>query len=439
MTKKIVEKPGAGKARSINRRSFLQVALAGGAAGASAYLGLGRDMPAFADTSGPIVIGHHCELTGGFASWGYWHNKCALGAAKVINEGGGIAGRKLELVTEDTESNPAAGARKLRSLIQRNGASFITGSVHSGIMLASIPIATELKTIYFSTGEATEAIGEKGTRYSFRTGTDTYSLAAAGAPWAMKNLGKRWTIISPDYAWGHSHFKEHKAVIERMGGTVAEPIFVPLDTKDLVPYLAKIPQDTEVLFSVFFGALSVAFYTQAKSMGLEKTMKMYSVSGTIEAIAPADLNGAAEGVYIVENFPRMVKYKDDEFHRKFCQLIGTDDVHAREVDSNRVNAKSHSWQSWENIFLLKKAIETAGWKSKKDDQAVIEALEGMQMENSLAFPQGAKVMRKEDHSGMIDCYISRIENNEFHVKHKVAKEEIMASVKPRFDLSGMPA
>ena len=75
----------------------------------------------------------------------------------------------------------------------------------------------------------------------------------------------------------------------------------------LVPYLTKIPQDTEVLFSVFFGALSIAFYTQAKSMGLEKTMKMYSVSGTIEAIAPADLKGAAEGVYIVENFPRMAK------------------------------------------------------------------------------------------------------------------------------------
>jgi branched-chain amino acid transport system substrate-binding protein len=420
--------------RRITRRSFLQTALAGGAA----YITIARDMQAFAQASGPIVIGHHCELTGGFASWGYWHNKCALAAAKLINDGGGIAGRKLELVTEDTESNPPIGVRKLRALIQRSGASFITGSVHSGIMLASIPVATELKTIYFSTGEATEAIGEKGTRYSFRTGTDTYSLAAAGAPWAVKNLGKRWTIISPDYAWGHSHYKEHKTVIESVGGTVANPIFVPLDTKDLVPYLTKIPQDTEVLFSVFFGALSVAFYAQAKSMGLEKTMKMYSVAGTIEAIAPADLNGAAEGVYIVENFPRMVKYKDDDYHKHFNQLIGTDDVNARESGSDRVNAKSHSWQAWENLFLLKKAIEAVGWKTKKDDQAVIEAMEGMQLENSIAFPQGSKVLRKADHSGMIDCYISRIENNEFRVQHKVPKEELSAALKPRIDLSSMP-
>lgn len=415
----------------ITRRSFLNTALAGGAA----YVTLARDMSAFAQASGPIVIGHHCELTGGFASWGYWHNKCALAATKVINDGGGIAGRKLELVTEDTESNPATGARKLRSLIQRNGASFVTGSVHSGIMLASIPVATELKTVYFSTGEATEATGEKGTRYSFRTGTDTYSLAAAGAPWAYENLGKRWTIISPDYAWGHSHYKEHKALLEKLGGSVHDPIFVPLDAKDMVPYLTKIPEDTEVLFSVFFGALSVAFYTQAKNMGLEKSMKMYSVSGTIEAIAPADLNGAAEGVYIVENFPRMVKYKDDEAHRQFIKLIEIDDVHAREIGSKRVNAKSHSWQSYENLFALKEAIEKSGWKTKKDDQAAIEALEGLQMENSLAHPQGDKLLRKEDHSGMIDCYISLIENNEFHVKKKVTKEELMKHCPPRFDLS----
>jgi branched-chain amino acid transport system substrate-binding protein len=428
MTNRLKAKPSV---NTINRRSFLQAALAGG----TAYVALARDMSAFAQAGGPIVIGHHCELTGGFSSWGYWHNKCAVAAAKLINEGGGIAGRKLELVTEDTESNPATGTRKLRSLIQRNGASFVTGSVHSGIMLASIPVATELKTIYFSTGEATEATGEKGTRYSFRTGTDTYGLAAAGAPWAFQNLGKRWTIISPDYAWGHSHYKEHKAIIERLGGHVNDPIYVPLDAKDMVPYLAKIPQDTEVLFSVFFGALSIAFYTQAKTMGLEKTMRMYSVSGTIEAIAPADLKGAAEGVYIVENFPRMAKFKDDEFHRQFLKLIGTDDVHAREIGSQRVNAKSHSWQSWENLFALKQAIEKAGWKTKKDDQGVIEALEGLAMANSLAFPQGEKVLRKEDHSGMIDCYISRIENDELQVKKRVTRDELVKHLPPRYDLS----
>ena len=57
------------------------------------------------------------------------------------------------------------------------------------------------------------------------------------------------------------------------------------------------------------------------------------------------------------------------------------------------------------------------------------------MENSLGFAQGAKTLRKEDHSGMIDCYISRIENDEFHVKVKVPKEELQAQLPPRVDFS----
>lgn len=421
----------------LSRRSFLSHALAGGVAAGTAYLGLTRDL--YAQASGPIILGNHCELTGGFASWGYWHDKAAKAAVKLVNEQGGIAGRKVELVTEDTESNPATGVRKLRSLIERGGANFIVGSVHSGVMLASIPVATELKTVYFSAGEATEATGSKGTRYSFRTGTDTYGLAAAGAPWAFENLGKTWTIISPDYAWGHSHYQEHKAVIEKLGGKVNPPIFVPLDAKDMVPYLAKIPQDTEVLFSVFFGAQSIAFYTQAKTMGLEKTMRMYSICGTMEAIAPADLQGAAEGVYLVENFPRMLKYKDDEFHKQHNVIMEIDDVDAREKTSSRVMAKSHAWQSWENVFALKEAIEKSGWKSKKDDLLVIEALEGLQLANSLGHPQGAKLLRKEDHSGIIDCYISQVIDNKLEVKKKVTKEELQKAMPPRVDLSKMPA
>ncbi|MCW8087402.1 ABC transporter substrate-binding protein [Sabulicella glaciei] len=412
-----------------HRRSFLQTALAGGVAS----LAITRDL--YAQASGPIVIGHQIELTGGFSSWGYWHDKAAKAAAKLINEGGGIAGRRLDLITEDTESNPAAGARKLRSLVQRNRASFIQGSVHSGVMLASIPLATELKTIYFSTGEATEATGSRGSRWAFRTGSDTYSLAGAAAPWAFNNLGKTWTMIFPDYAWGHSHHQEHKAVIERLGGKVHDPIAVPLDARDLLPYLTRIPQDTEVLFSVFFGAQSIAFYTQAKSMGLARTMRMYSVSGTIEAIAPEDIDGAAEGVVVVENFPRVLAAKDDEFHREHLRLMEVDEVHAREAGSRRVYAKSHAWQAWENLFLLKRAIEVSSWRTKRDDPAMVEALEGMEMPNSLAHPQGAKTLRKQDHSGMVDTYISRVTDNVLAPVHKVTKESLAEGLPPRFDFS----
>jgi branched-chain amino acid transport system substrate-binding protein len=421
--------------RKLSRRSFLEVALAGGALG-TANLTLMRDV--YAQASGPIVIGHHCDLTGVISSWGLWHDKAAKAAVDIINQGGGIAGRKVELATEDTESNPASGARKLRNLVQRLNAEFIVGSVHSGVMLAAIPIASELKTIYFSTGEATEATGAKGTRFSFRTGTDTYSIAAASLPWCVENFGKKWTIIYADYAWGQSTNQESKHYIEKSGGKVLNSIPIPLDAKDFVPYLSQIPSDSEVLLPAFIGSLSVAFYTQAKNMGLDKKMKMYSSSASIESIAPDDIQGAAEGVYFFENFPRMLKAKDDEFHREFIKRMGIDEVHAREIGGTRVMDKSHGWQSWEDIFAIKQAVEASGYKARKDVEGVIQALEGMHMKNSLAHPQGDKIIRKEDHVGIIDCYISRVENGKLEVKKRIPKEELAKNMPLRHNLSQMP-
>ena len=419
------------------RRSFLQTVLAGGAAAATANLTIMKDL--FAQAGGPIKIGHHCDLTGVISSWGYWHDLAAKKAVELINKQGGIAKRKVELVTEDTESNPAAGARKIRNLIQRGGAEFVVGSVHSGVMLSAIPIASELKTPYFSTGEATEVTGSKGTRYSFRTGGDTYSISAACIPWCYQNLGKQWTIIYADYAWGQSTRDESQGQVERLGGKVLKTIAVPLDTKDFVPYIAQIPGNSEVVLPAFIGALSVAFYTQARTMGIEKNVKMFSSSASIEAIAPDDLNGAAEGGYFLENFPRQLKHKNDEFHKQFIEIIGIDEVHAREKGGSRVMDKSHAWQCWEDMFAIKQAIEISGYKTRKDIEGALRALEGLQMKNSLGHPQGDKYIRKEDHAGIIDCYISRVENGRFEVKRRIPKEEIAKFMPLRHDLSKLQA
>ena len=423
-------------AKKLSRRSFLGTALAGGAAAGTANLILMKD--AFAQASGPLVIGHHCDMTGVISSWGVWHDKAARAAVDIINQGGGIAGRKVELATEDTESNPASGARKLRNLIQRANAEFVIGSVHSGVMLSAIPIASELKTIYFSTGEATEATGSKGTRYSFRTGTDTYSIAAASMPWCVENFGKTWSIIYADYAWGQSTNQESRAFIEKAGGKVLNSIAVPLDTKDFVPYLAQISADTEVLLPAFIGSLSLGFYTQAKSMGLDKKMKMFSSSASIESIAPDDIQGAAEGVYFFENFPRLLSSKNDEYHKQFNERLQIDDMDARQIGGQAVMDKSHCWQAWEDIFALKQAIEKSGYKTRKDVEGVIQALEGMEMKNSLGHPQGDKFIRKEDHVGIMDCYISRVVSGKLALQKRVPKEDLLKNMPVRHNLSAMP-
>jgi len=165
---------------------------------------------------------------------------------------------------------------------------------------------------------------------------------------------------------------------------------------------------------------------------------MFSSSASLESIDPGDIQGAAEGVYFFENFPRMLAAKNDEYHKEFNKLIGIDDVYAREIGGTRVMDKSHGWQAWEDMFAIKAAVEKSGYKTRKDIEGVLQALEGMEMKNSLAHPQGDKIIRKEDHAGIIDCYISRVENGKFEVKRRIPKEDLAKNMPLRHNLSTMP-
>lgn len=418
----------------INRRSFLKYALSGTAAMGTAHLTTAKDL--FATPAEPIIIGHQADLTGGLSSWGYWLNKAGKAACDYINKRGGIAKRKVEYVVEDSESNPTVGARKFRRLVQRYEAPFVIGSVHGGVDLSSTPVAKELKTIYFPQGMAEEMTGAKGNRYVFRVNSDTYSQAAAGAEWASKNLGMKWTFMFADYAWGWSHYNEHVAVLKKVpGAQVLEKIAVPEGTKDYIPYLTKIPPETELLYTIFYGADAAAFFIQTQELGLAKRLKRYTVICIHESICPKDLRGATEGIYLLEYLPRKLQFKDTPYHRQLREAVGIEPVDGREVGGDKVVAGSHYWAVWESIFFIKKAIEQSGWKTRKDHPGLIKALEGMHVKESNEFPQGDKYIRPQDHKAVIDFFMSKVENGEINVQYRIPKEEVVPKFPPKVDFT----
>ena len=151
------------KEKRISRRRFLK-AMGTGAAALSAEPFV-RPLGGFwAQERSPIIIGHQCDYTGFLAGWGYWMDMAAKYAIKLINDAGGIAGRKVEYVMEDTASDPATGTRKLRSLIQRLNADFVIGCIHAGPATGSLPVAKELKTVYFMQSSSDEVITKFGSR-----------------------------------------------------------------------------------------------------------------------------------------------------------------------------------------------------------------------------------------------------------------------------------
>jgi len=401
------------------RRTFLKVAGTGAVAAAGAGLA-----PAIVrGAAKEIVIGCQADLTGGFASWGYWLEKAAKAAVERINREGGIGGRPVKYVVEDTESNPVTGTRKMRRLIQREEADFLIGTVHSGVMLASTPIAQELKTLYWPIAMASEATAEKGNRYVFRASSHVREQVQASAKWVVDNITKKWTICVADYAWGWSHRDWFKKEVEAAGGTILTAMAIPAGTKDFVPFVSKIPRDTEAIYYVFFGADTLGFLQQLHEIGYKG--KKFSPVCTLEAVDLEKLGDAVEGAWALEYLPRRLRYKDTPYQREFRKLVAVDEEGREVGNPSRVIAGSHYWSTWESIHLIKKAVETSGWKSKTDTPALIQALEGMKVKEGPDFPQGDLFIRAEDHQGFHQHWMSRIEKGKLEVKFTVPVEQVM--------------
>jgi branched-chain amino acid transport system substrate-binding protein len=403
--------------RALSRRTFLKGVL-GGAALMLAPITLRTSWG-----GEPITIGLQADLTGVLPDYGYWHEKVFHAAVEKINEEGGIAGREVQPLVEDTATSADIGRDRLLSLAGQ-GASFVIGSQHSGVCLASLPLARELKVIYFPMGEATEITGEEGNRYVFRANHSVRSHAQVGHRWAVENLGKKWTIIVADYSFGRSHAREWPPLLESMGAEVLETIFIPLETADFFPFLSQVSPETEVLFHVFPGVNALRFLTAAGELGLLERVNVFGVICTVDGIRMEDVP-AIEGSWYVSNHPRRledVPQELKEFEERFRGRVGVT-PEGTEEGTDRPTTGSHYWYGWEIVHLIKRAVEETGWRSPQDHPEVIRFLEGIEITPGFGFPQGEKFIRAEDHQAFHDHYLELFEERHLQVVEQFDKEE----------------
>ncbi len=381
----------------------------------------------------PIKIGHLADLTGPLAPYGYSHELVLSAAIRKINAEGGIAGRPVELYTEDTETKVPIGVMRLRKLIEYYGVDFVIGSQHSGINIATNPIAKELKTIIFQVGEATETTEKEGNRYVFRINNNVRQQILAGIEFACTRIAKKWVTIVADYAWGWSNEEEFKKFAPTYGAEVLASIRAPLGTKDFLPYLAKIPKEAEGVFYAFFFAEYIALVRDLYAV--RPDLKHFAPICAPEGIDVAELGPHVEGAYYLTWFPRSVIEYDSPYIRELRKDVGIDDW-GKEIGTGKTLTLSHSWVLWEVMFVLKKAIEETGWKDKADNPKLIKYLEGLELKESYWFPQGDKFIRAEDHQAFMRHFIVKVEKGKFKLIEIVPIEK--AIYPPEVDYTKEP-
>src|SRR5271156_3850909 len=180
----------------------------------------------------PIRMGMVDPLTGVYAATAGNEVMGAKLAVEQINAKGGILGRQVELLVEDSANDVGTGVQKARKLIERDQVNFIIGDVNSGIAAAIAQVTSEKKVLHIVGGGHTDTITGSGCSWNvFRVCNTTTMDANAIASTLMEKFGKKWYFLTPDYAYGHSVQASFEKLLKAAGGTSASSL-APLGTAD---------------------------------------------------------------------------------------------------------------------------------------------------------------------------------------------------------------
>lgn len=260
--------------RRMSRRSVVHGSLMAAAlAGTGAFFGPWKTNRVWAQgAKKPIKLGLTCDASGQYGNSGQDDLLGMRLAIDEFNARGGIAGRRIEWITTDTETNPATATRVAERFIAQEQCGFLIGAVHSGVANAITQVAAKYGTVYINTNSsAPSEAGENCSRIKFVWDGNGTNFSKAAVRNAVDKVGKRWLLLTNDYVWGHTTSAATKALVEAAGGQIIDNLLVPQNTRDFTSYLLKIQQTRPDVVATAIGGDDIkALRQQVTDLKLEE-------------------------------------------------------------------------------------------------------------------------------------------------------------------------
>jgi branched-chain amino acid transport system substrate-binding protein len=212
-------------------------------AGAAAAALIAKPSIIVAQTSDVIRFGHLTPRTGFLGPLGEYAVMAADLAVEEINAAGGVLGRKLEILKEDSV-NPQTASTKAERMVERDKVAAIIGEISSAACLTIAQVAQRTKTLYINTGGNSDALrGANCNRYMFHVESqNSMYVKTCGRSLMQQGLvkDKKWFSLTADYAFGHDLLKVAKRFMEGAGGQFVADKLVPTDLTDFSALLLEI-------------------------------------------------------------------------------------------------------------------------------------------------------------------------------------------------------
>lgn len=171
-----------------------------------------------------IVIGHYASMTGSTAQFGTSADKGARLALDEINAKGGVLGKKIRLVTEDTQSKPEEAVTAVQKLISQNKVVAVLGEIASSRSIAAAPVCQRARIPMLSPASTNPKVTQKGD-YIFRACFIDPFQGTCMADFAMNSdkgpKAKKFAVfydVKNDYSLGLREF--FVARVKEKGGTI---------------------------------------------------------------------------------------------------------------------------------------------------------------------------------------------------------------------------
>jgi branched-chain amino acid transport system substrate-binding protein len=244
---------------------------------------------------GPIKIGFLAPVTGGAAQIG---KDMVNGLTMWLDENNHqIAGRKVEVIVEDTQGQPNIALTKLQKLVESDRVQVLAGGLFAHVGYALAPKVDQLKVpMLYPVMAADDLTQRKPVKWVVRNGWTSSQPNHPFGEYVAKTLGyKKVVTIAIDYAFGWEQVGGFQKTFEESGGQVIQKLWAPLNTTDFAPYLSQIRRDADAVFALMVSISALRFPKQYEDAGLKNKLPLLGGGTTFDEFVLPSLGDESIG------------------------------------------------------------------------------------------------------------------------------------------------
>jgi len=209
-----------------------------------------------------------------------------------------MAGRKVELIVEDSQGRPDVALSKLRKVVEHDRVHLVAGVLFGHLGYALAPKIEEYRIPGMITTAASDDLTQRlKYRWVVRTGWSSSQPSHPFGEYAARTLGyRKVAVLASDYAFAWEVVGGFQKTFEESGGQVVQKLWAPLGAMDLSPYVARIRRDTDAVFTMIAGASTIQFFKQYQDAGLTGRIPLIGGGPAVDEALLPQMGDEALGV-----------------------------------------------------------------------------------------------------------------------------------------------